>query len=537
LARREDRLIDLGQESASVQQLPVRNTRGEFDVARPNAYEPASFEDRSRFMNLESLLAGILDCPDAADQIDISYVTADSRYVVPGALFAALPGARLDGARFVPDAVELGAAAILTASGSDIGALPVPVLRTDDPRRALALIAARFFEHQPETMVAVTGTSGKTSVADFTRQIFLALSRKAASIGTIGVVEPDGSVYGALTTPDPVTLHAELRRLADQGVTHLAFEASSHGLDQRRLDGTRVKAAAFTNLGRDHLDYHPTVEHYLAAKLRLFDTLLPGPGDENGPGTAVVDAAQPEAARIVEIAARRGLNLLRTGRAENADLRLISATPERGGQRLQVRYGETDNEILLPLIGDYQATNALLAAGLAIAVGERADAAFAALEVVRGVRGRLEMVAEVNGAKVVIDYAHKPDALAAALDALRPLTSGRLICVFGCGGDRDRGKRPQMGRISAEKADLTIVTDDNPRSEDPTAIRAEIMASCPDAEEIGDRYQAIAHAMMQLAPGDVLVIAGKGHETGQIVGDQTLPFSDHDAVEAIRMEF
>lgn len=488
-------------------------------------------------MNLESLLAGILDVPDAADQIDISYVTADSRYVVPGALFAALPGSRADGARFVPDAIEKGAAAILTATGSDVGTPAVPVLRSDDPRRALALIAARFFERQPETMVAVTGTSGKTSVADFTRQIFLALGRTAASIGTIGVVEPDGSVYGALTTPDPVTLHAELRRLADQGVTHLAFEASSHGLDQRRLDGTRLKAAAFTNLGRDHLDYHPTVEHYLAAKLRLFDTLLPAAGEENGPATAVVDTAQPQAADIAAIAARRGLKLMRIGHADNADLRLIAATPEGGAQRLSIRYGDTESDVLLPLIGDYQASNALLAAGLAIAAGERADAVFAALEVLRGVRGRLEMVAEINGAKVVIDYAHKPDALAAALDALRPLAAGRLICVFGCGGDRDRGKRPLMGRISAEKADLTIVTDDNPRSEDAAAIRAEVMAGCPDAEEIGDRYEAIAHAMMQLGSGDVLVIAGKGHETGQIVGDQTLPFSDHDAVETISMEF
>lgn len=488
-------------------------------------------------MKLESLLAGIVDAPDTADQIDISYVTADSRYVVPGALFAALPGTRADGARFVPEAIDAGAAAILTVTASDVGDPPVPVVRSPDPRRALALIAARFFEKQPDVMVAVTGTSGKTSVADFTRQILLALGRTAASIGTIGVIEPDGSVYGALTTPDPVTLHAELRRLADQGVTHLAFEASSHGLDQRRLDGVRLTAAAFTNLGRDHLDYHPTLEHYLAAKLRLFDTLLPGAGDEAGPGTAVVDAAQPQAADIAAICARRGLNLLRVGRAEDGDLRLLDVTHETRGKRLTIRYADHEGDVLLPLIGDYQASNALLAAGLAIAAGERADAVFAALEVLQGVRGRLEAVADINGAKVVIDYAHKPDALAAALDALRPLASGRLVCVFGCGGDRDRGKRPIMGRIAAEKADLVVVTDDNPRTEDPAAIRADIITGCPSAVEIGDRYEAIAHAMMQLAPGDVLVIAGKGHESGQIVGDQTLPFSDHDAVEAISMEF
>ncbi len=488
-------------------------------------------------MKLDSLLAGILEGPDAADQIDISYVTADSRDVVPGALFAALPGTRADGARFVPQAVAAGAAAILTATASDVGDPPVPVVRSPDPRRALALIAARFHERQPEVMVAVTGTSGKTSVADFTRQIFLALGRTAASIGTIGVVEPDGSVYGALTTPDPVTLHAELRRLADQGVTHLAFEASSHGLDQRRLDGVRLTAAAFTNLGRDHLDYHPTVEHYLAAKLRLFDTLLPGAADDGGPGTAVVDTSQPQAADIAAICARRGIALLRVGRAEDADLRLLGVTNETGGQRLAIRHGDHEADVLLPLIGDYQASNALLAAGLAIAAGERADAVFAALEVLQGVRGRLEAVADINGAKVVIDYAHKPDALAAVLDALRPLATGRLLCVFGCGGDRDRGKRPLMGRIAAERADVVVVTDDNPRTEEPSAIRAEIMAGCPEAMEIGDRYEAIAHAMMQLAPGDVLVIAGKGHETGQIVGDETLPFSDHDAVQAISMEF
>ncbi len=275
-------------------------------------------------MKLDSLLAGILEGPDWVDQIDISYVTADSRDVVPGALFAALPGTRADGARFVPQAVAAGAAAILTATASDVGDPPVPVVRSPDPRRALALIAARFYEHQPEVMVAVTGTSGKTSVADFTRQIFLALGRTAASIGTIGVVEPDGSVYGALTTPDPVTLHAELRRLADQGVTHLAFEASSHGLDQRRLDGVRLTAAAFTNLGRDHLDYHSTVEHYLAAKLRLFDTLLPGAADDGGPGTAVVDGSQPQAADIAAICARRDIGLLRVGRAGDADLTCLA---------------------------------------------------------------------------------------------------------------------------------------------------------------------------------------------------------------------
>jgi len=421
-------------------------------------------------MNLESLLAGILDTPDAADSTEIASVSADSRAVAPGALFAALPGTRVDGARFVSDAIAAGAAAILAAEGAAIGDVPVPVLRSADPRRALALIAARFYARQPATMVAVTGTSGKTSVADFTRQIFAALGRRSASIGTIGVVEPDGSIYGALTTPDPVTLHAELARLAGDGVTHLAFEASSHGLDQRRLDGVRLTAAAFTNLGRDHLDYHPDIDHYRSAKLRLFDTLLPAADSEGGPGTAVVDATQPEAQRIAAICGARGLPLVRTGRDPAADIYLATAAPDGAGQRLVIRHESQDYDLILPLVGGYQATNALLAASLAIAAGERADAVFAALGVLRGVRGRLEAVGEINGATIVIDYAHKPDALAAALDALRPLVSRRLVCVFGCGGDRDRGKRPLMGRIAAEKADAVVVTDDNPRTEDPAAI-------------------------------------------------------------------
>ena len=481
-------------------------------------------------MKLDAMLAAILDAPAIAGQIEITSVTADSRYVAPGSLFAALPGSQVDGARFVPAAVEAGAAAILTGLTSDVGSPDVPVLRAQDPRRALALLAARFYGRQPENIVAVTGTSGKTSVADFSRQIFTALGRQSASIGTIGIIKPDGSVYGSLTTPDPVTLHLELASLADQGVTHLAFEASSHGLDQRRLDGVDIKAAAFTNLGRDHLDYHPTVEDYFRAKQRLFDVLLPDDG------CAVINSDQPDARAIVDICNRRALRTIHVGTGDASDLQLVGQQPEEFGQRLSIVYGGETFDVSLPLIGRYQGSNAMLAAGLALAVGEQPDAVFAAMNVLQGVRGRLEVVSNINGATVVVDYAHKPDALEAALDALRPFVTGKLVCVFGCGGDRDRGKRPIMGRISAEKADVTIVTDDNPRSENPAAVRAEILNQCPGATEIGDRYEAIGHAMMQLGPGDVLLIAGKGHETGQIIGDQVLPFSDHDAVEAVSLE-
>ncbi len=481
-------------------------------------------------MKLDALLAAIVDEPAVASEIEITSVTADSRYVTPGSLFAALPGSQVDGARFVPAAVEAGAAAVLAGLNADVGDTDIPILRVQDPRRVLALLAARFYGRQPENIVAVTGTSGKTSVADFTRQIFSALGRQSASIGTIGIIKPDGSIYGSLTTPDPVSLHLELAGLADQGVSHLAFEASSHGLDQRRLDGVEIKAAAFTNLGRDHLDYHPSVEAYFHAKQRLFDVLLPDDG------CAVINADTPEAQAITDICRSRGLQMIRVGVGRDNELQLTAQKPEEFGQSLTIAFGSQTFEVALPLIGRYQGSNAMLAAGLALAVGEQPASVFAAMNVLQGVRGRLEVVSNVRGATIVIDYAHKPDALEAALDALRPFVTGKLVCVFGCGGDRDRGKRPIMGEISANKADVTIVTDDNPRNEDPAAVRAEILQRCPGAIEIGDRYEAIGHAMMQLQPGDVLLIAGKGHETGQIIADQVLPFSDHDAVEAVSLE-
>ena len=464
--------------------------------------------------------------------VEISGLTADSREVQPGWLFAALPGAKADGARFVSDAIAKGAAAVLVKAGADVAeAAHIPVLASAEPRRALALMAARFFAAQPDKIVAVTGTSGKTSVAEFTRQIFAARGRTAASLGTIGLVKPDGSVYGGLTTPDPVTLHRTLAELAGEGFTHLAFEASSDGLAQHRLDAVKLKAAAFTNLGRDHLNTHHTVEAYRDAKLRLFTELLPA----DGAAVLNADTRNANEELILRLALSCGRRAMTVG-TRGETLKLESVARDGFAQRLSVRHAGKSYAIRLPLIGDYQAANALLAAGLAIATGEAADAVFGALETLKGVKGRLEIAGELRGGLVVIDYAHKPDALIAALDALRPFAPGKLVCVFGCGGDRDKGKRPLMGQIAAAKADTVIVTDDNPRSEKPDAIRAEILAGAPGAIEIGDRAEAIRSAVQGLAKGDVLLVAGKGHETGQIIGARVLPFSDHAAVQAALAE-
>jgi UDP-N-acetylmuramoyl-L-alanyl-D-glutamate--2,6-diaminopimelate ligase len=479
-------------------------------------------------MQLQSL-AGT-ETPAGCGGVDITGLTADSRQVQPGWLFAAIPGNKADGARFVPEALAKGAAAVLAGVGADV-AVPagVPVIRTAEPRRTLALMAARFYGAQPETILAVTGTSGKTSVADFTRQILAALGRRAASLGTIGLVKPDGAVYGALTTPDPVTLHAALAELAGEGITHLSFEASSHGLDQHRLDGVRIRAAAFTNLGRDHLDYHPSLEAYFAAKLRLFSELLPADG------VAVVNADSGHAADVIAAARASGRAVLTVGRADAA-LKLEALERDGFAQRLEVRHAGGVSSLRLPLFGDYQASNALLAAGLAIAAGEDAGRVLQALETLKGVKGRLEIAGRVRGGLIVIDYAHKPDALEAVLHALRQSVPGRIVCVFGCGGDRDKGKRPIMGRIATEYANHVIVTDDNPRSERPEDIRREILAGAAGAREIGDRAEAIRAGARLLGPGDVLLIAGKGHETGQIVGSTVIPFSDHEAVRAALAE-
>ncbi|WP_038360028.1 UDP-N-acetylmuramoyl-L-alanyl-D-glutamate--2,6-diaminopimelate ligase [Bosea sp. UNC402CLCol] len=459
---------------------------------------------------------------DAASQ-PVHGVSFDSRKVTGDDVFVALAGAKADGARFIMDAVGHGAIAVVSG-GPRPADLPAGVAfaEVEDPRLALALAAAKLHPRQPETIVAVTGTSGKSSVADFTRQIFQSLGRSSASVGTIGVVTAKGADYGSLTTPDPLSLHATLDRLAGEGVSHLAMEASSHGLDQRRLDGVRLKAGAFLNLGRDHLDYHPSVEDYLAAKLRLWDLLPAG-------APVVINRDEPYAEEAARAAEAGGHPIIGVGR-KGETLTLLANERDGFVQRLSIGFGGERISVSLPLVGDFMAGNALVAAGLAIATGEDKRRALEAISGLEGVAGRLERVGEANGALVVVDYAHKPDALAAVLTTLRPYATGRLICVFGCGGDRDKGKRPLMGAIAAEKADIAIVTDDNPRSEDPSVIRAEIMAASPRLLEIGDREEAIRSAVCMLMPGDLLVVAGKGHETGQIVGERTLPFSDHDVV-------
>lgn len=454
-----------------------------------------------------------------------SSLTADSRLVKPGALFIALAGSRDDGLRYAADAARRGAIAVVGEGErpADLSAA-TPYIRVIDARAALARAAARLYRRQPAMIAAVTGTNGKTSVVSFTRQIWAALGNSTASLGTLGVVAPSGEIKGSLTTPDPVALHELLDRLAGQGVTHLAMEASSHGLDQRRLDGVRLSAGAFTNLSRDHLDYHKTLAAYRAAKLRLFDTLLPADA------AAVLNADSPEAGVIASIARERGLRLVTVGR-KGEDLALRETAQDGFGEVMTVRAAGKDHRVRLPLVGTFQVSNALVAAGLAVAVGAAAADALAALERLEGAIGRLERVGEKSGAPVFVDYAHTPDALANALEALRPYAK-RLIVVFGCGGDRDPGKRPLMGEIAVRRADRVIVTDDNPRSEDAGLIRKSILAAAPGAVEIGDRAAAIKAAIAELRPGDVLLIAGKGHETGQIVGDRTLPFSDQAAVRA-----
>jgi UDP-N-acetylmuramoyl-L-alanyl-D-glutamate--2,6-diaminopimelate ligase len=474
--------------------------------------------------------AGILPVDEGqTGSIAVTGVSSDSRLIAPGFLFFALPGSKADGAAYAADAARRGAAAIVASRGVKLAPAAVPVIEVTDPRLALAQAAARFYGKQPATMVAVTGTSGKTSVASFTRQIWEHDGKAAASIGTTGVVAPGRNEYGALTTPDPVALHLLLKELAESGVTHAAMEASSHGLDQRRLDGVSLAAGGFTNLGRDHMDYHATVEDYHRAKLRLFEALLP----KGSP--AVIFADDPWSPPTIDAARRAGLDLLTVGR-RGAFLQLKRVEHERHRQRAEVDAGGVLYEIDLPLAGDFQIFNALVAAGLAIATGTATGTALTALEHLKGAPGRLELVGTTaNGAPVYVDYAHKPDALENVLVSVRPFTTGRVVVVFGCGGDRDRGKRPIMGEIATRLADVVVVTDDNPRSEVPESIRAAILAAAPRAIEIGDRRRAIREAVAMLHAGDSLIIAGKGHEHGQTVGEITLPFSDHDEVrDALR---
>ncbi|MGA9268432.1 MAG: UDP-N-acetylmuramoyl-L-alanyl-D-glutamate--2,6-diaminopimelate ligase [Rhodomicrobium sp.] len=456
--------------------------------------------------------------------INITGLTADSRLVAPGMLFVALSGTKAEGMAFVGEALARGAVAVLAGESAKADALSVPVLHSAEGRRALAYLAARFYAAQPEIVAAVTGTNGKTSVAAFLRQIWTASGFEAASLGTVGIVTSERETALAHTTPDPVTLHKYLAALAADGVTHLAIEASSHGLDQHRLDGVRFSAGAFTNITRDHLDYHPTFEDYFQAKLRLFRELLP-PG-----APAVIDADSPGAEQVIEASQNRKLNVYTVGQSGHA-ITLNSTAREGFRQRLSLTFESRDFSVALPLAGAFQVSNALVAAGIALALGASAETVFSALGAIRGAKGRLEYIGETAlGAPVFVDYAHTPDALVKALQALRPYASGRLHVVFGCGGDRDTGKRPEMGRAAIAYADDVYVTDDNPRSEEPAMIRRAIMAAAPGAIEIAGRADAIAMATGNLKRGDVLLVAGKGHETGQIVGKTVIPHSDHEAV-------
>ncbi len=483
-------------------------------------------------MRLDELLNGEADALVAAKksaEIEIGGLTADSRQVREGYLFAALPGSKADGARFIGDALARGASAILAPVGTALPARPAEraaqplALVTDaNPRRRLALLAARFYGAQPATIAAVTGTNGKTSVANFTRQIWTLMGAPAASLGTLGLQAPERNEPGSMTTPDPVALHRTLAELKRGGVDHLVLEASSHGLDQFRLDGLQLSAAAFTNLTRDHLDYHPTLQAYFAAKARLFAEVLPAGG------MAVLNADVPEYAALRAICEARGQRVIAFG--ENGDgvrVAIRQALPQ--GQRVLFDVAGTQADVRLPLVGQFQARNVACALGLVIATGGAADAALATLAGLEGVPGRMQLAAEhPAGAAVYVDYAHTPDALANVLQALRPHARRRLMVVFGCGGDRDVGKRPQMGRIASALTDRVFVTDDNPRTEDAAAIRRAVMAGAGGAAEIGDRAAAIAAAVSELAEGDVLVLAGKGHEQGQIIGNTVIPFNDAD---------
>ena len=442
----------------------------------------------------------------------------DHRKVAPGTVFGAFRGARVNGEDFIADAVRAGAVAVVARPEARVeGAVHVA---DDEPRAAFARMAAAFFQPFPETAVAVTGTNGKTSTVEMTRQLWRMAGHHAASIGTLGVTTADERVTTGLTTPDVVTFLSNVAGLAREGVTHLAFEASSHGLTQYRTEGLRVAAAAFTNLSRDHLDYHGDMAAYLTAKLRLFSEVL---ADD---GAAVVWADDQESARVIDLARARGNRLITVGE-RGSTLRLVGRTPTLLGQGLEIEAEGKVHRVQLPLIGAYQAANALVAAGLVIATGGEVAPTLAALARLQPVRGRLERAAIArSGAPIYVDYAHTPDALEAAIAALKPHAGGRLIVVFGAGGDRDQGKREPMGQVAMRGADRVIVTDDNPRSEDPAAIRRDVLAGAPGAEEIGDRRQAIAAAIGAAGAEDIVLIAGKGHEQGQIVGELVLPFDD-----------
>jgi UDP-N-acetylmuramoyl-L-alanyl-D-glutamate--2,6-diaminopimelate ligase len=451
----------------------------------------------------------------------VTGINSDSRAIGAGDAFFALPGVKLHGDSFVDQAVARGATVVV--SDRPAGGAGVPVVVVGDVRAAYAKAAARVFAPQPAVAAAVSGTSGKTSIASFVRQIWEHAGVPAASLGTLGVETAAGLVEGALTTPDPLTLHRDLGALKAQGIDHVVLEASSHGLDQRRLDGLRFDAVAFTNLSRDHLDYHPTMEEYRDAKLRLFTTLL------RDDGAAVVNVDDPWYEAFVAAADVRPVHLMTVG-AGGDYLRIMSIANEGYGQRVTVRHDGVLKSFNLPLTGAFQVSNALVAAALAIGAGVAPDDALATLETLRGAKGRLEFAGEKNGAAIFVDYSHKPGALESALQSLRPYATNDLVVVFGCGGDRDKGKRPIMGEVATRAADRVIVTDDNPRTENAATIRAAIMAAAPGAREIGDRREAIHRAVKGLKKGDVLLIAGKGHEDYQIIGTTKHHFSDHEVV-------
>ncbi len=451
--------------------------------------------------------------------IEIAGLAADSRSLKKGELFAALSGIRVDGGRFIDDALKQGAAAVLGSSTLDQRALPVPLVLDDNPRRRLALMAARFFETQPKTVVAVTGTNGKTSVAHYCREFWSAAGHRAASLGTLGLNADGMAPEMGLTTPEPIALHRRLAELEQGGIDHLALEASSHGLAQYRLDGVRFSAAAFTHISRDHYDYHGSYEAYFAAKQRLFTELMPERAK------LVLNADIPEFSRLS--AKRFSSQCVLDYGVRARVLKLVDVTAHTRGLGIEVELKGRRALIETRLIGSFQAHNLLAAMGLVLATGGSIEQVIESASSVRAPKGRMELIVEhPSGAACIVDYAHTPDAIASALKSLRPHTRGRLHIVFGCGGDRDPGKRPLMGRAAARYADHVYVTDDNPRSEDPGLIRKATLEGCPDAREIGDRAEVIATAYRALHEGDVLLVAGKGHETGQIVKDQVLPFDD-----------
>ena len=458
---------------------------------------------------------------------EISGLSVDSRKTRPGHLFAALPGTRVHGAEFIQYALRMGAAAVLTdPEGARLAHdvlfenPSVALVVTEDPRAALAYAAALFYGRQPPVMVAVTGTNGKTSVASFTRQIWQLLGHEAANIGTTGV-EGAFAAPATHTTPEPITLHELLADMAAHGVSHAAMEASSHGLEQRRLDGVNIVAAGFTNLSQDHLDYHADLEAYFEAKAGLFDRVLPADG------LAVLNTDDARGRALVDRVKARGQQVLTVGHGKGCDLHITNHRYGATGQELRFHWLNKPHQVRLNLLGGFQADNVMMAAGLCIASGSDPQAVFDCLEDLTTVRGRMELSAtRANGAAVFVDYAHTPDAIATALQAMRPHVFGKLIVVFGAGGDRDTSKRKLMGEAAAKHADVVIVTDDNPRSENPSDIRAMVMEGCPEANEVGDRAEAILRGVDMLEAGDALLIAGKRHETGQVIGDDTLPFDD-----------